>query len=409
MISQHHPFRRQGTAFRPRLERLERRDCPSCTVFQNGQTLVILGDREANHIAIADTREGDITVTCDRGDAQRFAGVEQIILKTFAGDDEVTATFSNPPEPVFHFRADLGAGDDRLQINWFDPQPDPPSRAVRFDLAAGAGDDSVEFNMADVTINGQFILNTDSGEGNDNWMMNLGDLMINGEFVMSTNGGAGNDDLAIRAILPCLNTEAHVRFGLHGDGGDDRLAVLVDGAGEERSAQILGTMRLDLGGGAGDDTAILDIVTLDIRGAVLVNIDGNRGADRALLGVAADVRVFGLLDVNALGGAGNDVIESFIVPCILPAGRGNFTFDGGAGDDRISARIELDANSRGALAARVLGGLGNDDLTLAVYGVDDPGLLTALVDGGRGYDIARVTRNVRVRNCEEVFFLDEPR
>jgi hypothetical protein len=59
---------------------------------------------------------------------------------------------------------------------------------------------------------------------------------------------------------------------------------------------------------------------------------------------------------------------------------------------------------------RVLGGAGNDNLTLAIDGLlEDPSLLAALLDGGRGFDTARVTRNVRVANCEEVIFLDEPR
>ena len=43
-------FLRQAAAFRPRLERLEPRDCPSCTVFQREQTLVVLGDDEANRL-----------------------------------------------------------------------------------------------------------------------------------------------------------------------------------------------------------------------------------------------------------------------------------------------------------------------------------------------------------------------
>jgi len=36
----------------------------------------------------------------------------------------------------------------------------------------------------------------------------------------------------------------------------------------------------------------------------------------------------------------------------------------------------------------VLGSDGNDDLTLNVYGSDDPDLLNALIDGGTGIDIA---------------------
>jgi hypothetical protein len=48
-------------------------------------------------------------------------------------------------------------------------------------------------------------------------------------------------------------------------------------------------------------------------------------------------------------------------------------------------------------------------LTLAVSGADGLDLLRAIADGGRGHDIARLTRNVRVVNCEEVLYLDDPR
>ncbi|MBI3469242.1 MAG: calcium-binding protein [Planctomycetes bacterium] len=376
MSSQHHWLQRQRAAFRPRFERLERRDYLSCTVFQRGETLVILGDREANQIAIADTREGEIVLSCDRREPQRFAGVAQIVVETFGGDDDVTAELICPADPSFHFRADLGAGDDRLSISGFDPQPDPPLRFISFDILAGAGNDEVtavcpsDPNIhfrADpgagddrLSISGfdpqpdpplrTVAFDIRAGAGNDEVMFDLAAAEINGRFVVSVSGGIGNDRLMFGAIQPCILPESEMRIVLSGDAGDDLIDVSMTG-----------------------------------------------------------LEIAGELDLRAHGGAGNDVIESFIVPCILPEGRANILVDGQAGNDNIAARVEMDEDSRGLLAARVLGGLGDDDLTLEIYGVDEPSLLTALVDGGCGYDIARVTRNVRVGNCEEVFFLDEPR
>src|SRR5687767_2196607 len=83
MDSQRRRLQRWGASFRPRLERLESRDCPSCTVFQRDQTLIILGDEGANQVEIADTREGDIAVTCDGGETERFSGVQRIVALTF--------------------------------------------------------------------------------------------------------------------------------------------------------------------------------------------------------------------------------------------------------------------------------------------------------------------------------------
>jgi hypothetical protein len=372
MNSQRHWVRQQA-ALRPRFERLERRDYLSCTVFQRGEALVILGDREANRIDIAETREGEIAVSCDGGEAQRFAGVERIIVETFAGDDEVTAIC---PSDGFHFRVDLGAGDDRLSIRGFDPQPDPPNELISFDIFGGAGNDQAEFVCpADPNIDFRSDLGAGddrlsirgfdpqpdpplrtaafevhAGAGNDAVMFDLGAAEINGRFLVSVSGGLGNDRLALAAPQPCVLPESEVRIALSGDVGDDVIEVSM-----------------------------------------------------------TDLEIEGRLDLAVFGGVGHDVIQSFIVPCILPEGRANLLFDGGVGNDRIAAHVEMDADSRGPLAARVLGGFGDDDLTLDIHGVADPGLLTALVDGGYGHDIARVTRNVRVANCEEILFLDDPR
>ena len=50
---------------------------------------------------------------------------------------------------------------------------------------------------------------------------------------------------------------------------------------------------------------------------------------------------------------------------------------------------------------RVLGGLGDDDLMLAILAPESV-MVDALVDGGDGFDRARVTGNVAVTNVEEV-------
>jgi hypothetical protein len=52
------------------------------------------------------------------------------------------------------------------------------------------------------------------------------------------------------------------------------------------------------------------------------------------------------------------------------------------------------------------GASGDDDLTLDITGIGDPGLLRARVDGGPGgSDAAHVTRNVEVDDCEMVVFI----
>lgn len=625
MNSQRHFSQRRRAAFRPRLEHLETRDCPSCTVFQRGETLVIQGDREANHIEIAEIREGGlgeegggISVVCDGSVIQTFTGVKLIDLRTLGGDDEVT--FVCPSDPsTFLFRADLGAGNDRLNISGFDPQPEPPIRVLAFDIHAGAGDDEVTFDLGAAPVNGRLAISADGGAGNDHLkvaigkpcmldgselriglnggggddvieadlrnMQNQGRLVLEanggagndhlvaaagdgsvfpegearigllggagddvieasltglenyGRFVLEASGGAGNDRLEIVAIgKPCWLPESETQIKLNGDAGDDVIgASLTDlvnygrfvleangGAGNDRmevaagnpcnfpESELLlkingdagddvieanvdnlmnyGRFALDVGGGvgndvlevgignpcvfpeselqialsgdAGDDRIEANVDELMNSGLFALNVGGGGGNDFlevgvgnpcnfpesetqiALSGDAGDDLIEANVDnlmnsgrfaLDAGGGTGNDILEVFIgKPCMSPVSdtrialsgdagddrieanvnlfnSGHFALnvDGGGGNDRIQARVEIDEERGGALDVRILGGLGDDDLMLALYGVDVESLATALVDGGRGRDVAHVTRNVRVANCEEVFFLDD--
>jgi hypothetical protein len=543
--------RRFPKRFRPGLERLETRDCPSCTVIQKGATLSILGDREANQIAIADTREGDIAVICDGGDPHRFEGVRLIDMQTRGGDDEVTVALANLASPTFMFRVDLGAGNDRLSISGFDKRPDPPIHALSFDIGAGAGDDEItanfsrdegpeefhlradlgagndefmmrfqpgagvtrtvgdphiqldllgcqgndcielamdegpeersfafnadmdatldggagddEFmmNLGNVSLNGQFMMHTDGGAGDDQFMMNLGDVAlkgnfmmntgggagddqfmmnvgdlkidgqfmmhtgggagddriaarvgnIDGQFMMSTDGGAGNDSIAARVGFDPQpdppSFRGQMNLSATGGAGDDRIAFLIGNSADTRGPAILdGRLRLGLDGGAGNDRAMLDVANLDIHGAMLTEFQGSAGADQFLMNVAHDVDVFGTLDVRALGGAGNDVIGAVGGPCDLPSGRSMFVFDGEAGNDRISFQVEQDEDDTGVLGVILRGGTGNDDLTLEHRGSAPDSIFAGALDGGLGHDVAHLTRNVRVANCEDLVFLD---
>src|SRR5262245_5312146 len=102
-------FLRPSTAMRPRVERLDSRDCPSCTVFQRAEILTIAGDRLDNQVEIVASGDGSVRVTCDGSVRPVFTGVTQIDLKTAGGNDKVTAEFANVPNN-FQFRADLGSG-----------------------------------------------------------------------------------------------------------------------------------------------------------------------------------------------------------------------------------------------------------------------------------------------------------
>jgi hypothetical protein len=90
-------------------------------------------------------------------------------------------------------------------------------------------------------------------------------------------------------------------------------------------------------------------------------------------------------------------------PDIMPTGSVDARFTGGTGDDTISEVFWLDPRSMGQVTARVTGGAGSDDLRLDVFGIGNPDILNAEINGGTGRNTAHHTANVRVVNCDVVY------
>jgi hypothetical protein len=116
--------------------------------------------------------------------------------------------------------------------------------------------------------------------------------------------------------------------------------------------------------------------------------------------------VTGALVVDVHGSSGDDSIDIGLRPRVVDSdSEYALRVFGEDGDDQIDVRIDADPDGRGRIVAELFGGAGDDELGLAVFGVDDP-LFDGLVDGGAGFDVARGTRNVLFRNVEEVFLIE---
>lgn len=74
--------------FRPQLEALEDRCCPSVTVQQHGDTLEIQGDNANNVVAVVATF-GIVTVNANGGQLNSFFGIENIEINLGSGNDAV--------------------------------------------------------------------------------------------------------------------------------------------------------------------------------------------------------------------------------------------------------------------------------------------------------------------------------
>ncbi len=156
------------------------------------------------------------------------------------------------------------------------------------------------------------------------------------------------------------------------------------------------TVNLDLG--SGNDTAIVDVGT--VRSAdLVVNTflgSGNDRYDAALLGDLLDA--FVQMDVD--GGSGNDDIA---VASNLIALDGDskldMILDGASGRDQVNVEIDLDDVAFGLLNIDARGGSGNDFIGLNAYGVQNVRVDSVLIaDGGTGRDRYSVTPEVDLYN-----------
>src|SRR5262245_28102918 len=75
--------------FAPRVELLEHRWCPSCTVTVHGDVMRIVGDGGVNAVTVTDDGAGNVTAACDTASATG-SGIRKIIIDTKGGADTVT-------------------------------------------------------------------------------------------------------------------------------------------------------------------------------------------------------------------------------------------------------------------------------------------------------------------------------
>src|SRR5438477_4313416 len=106
-----HPRNRPWT-FRPELEALEGRDCPSAIVTAIPHTLLIVGDAGDNAVQITDQGNGTVTASVDSGPAVTRSGINAILVLTRGGNDTVQYNLTGPIVTPRALAIDLGSGAD---------------------------------------------------------------------------------------------------------------------------------------------------------------------------------------------------------------------------------------------------------------------------------------------------------
>ena len=227
-----------------------------------------------------------------------------------------------------------------------------------------------------------------SGAGDDTLTYTLTSPLTTREHLQIDMGG-GKDSATLDFSPGITNTNLKVDFTGHA--GDDTLATMF---GPITGSHV--DFRSNLGKGTDTfDGTLLGNITGD--SAVRFLVQGGKGADT--LGFHADttnIDAGAKLDVNLLGGKGNDAINVDYAGVLN--GKLRLNASGGKGDDMITATATLNAGSTGELRGAVRGGSGHDTLTFNV--IDNSGGtadVDAFVDGGPGKDTITNTPNVKVR------------
>jgi hypothetical protein len=311
-----------------------------------------------------------------------------------APGSEIPATAAVTPH-VFDafFDIDLGAGDDHFM---FDVLPDSTGvagkvRELHLTVHGGAGNDVVQ-DCDPATLFTDAFLEIDLGAGIDMAMLEQRAeraAMPSGEVVTlraKIKAGAGNDEVQVLIGLlppaPAATAVAVTPLGL-----------------------LEAILEIDLGAGNDRFDGQVFVPPAAAGRASRLHVFGQQGADTMNLQLGqpvggAPLFLAGLFDINLDGGAGSDTILCSNNLNIAQGARLSLRASGGSGNDSIDAFFQLVAESKGALLAQVLGGAGDDRLSLIARGPLSSPPAPLVLDGGPGFDRAKVTRNVKVKNCE---------
>ncbi|MBW8883414.1 MAG: hypothetical protein JF612_01270, partial [Planctomycetia bacterium] len=326
------------------------------------------------------------------GTVNLLAGLDQLFINTFDGNDSITLNLTSP---TLAKTISAGNGSDIVNV----------SGSVDATIFGGAGDDlligSPNFDYIDGGDGDDIIT---GGAGDDELLGNTGSdtfTWLTGDGSDRIEGGAGESD----AVDVQSNVAPDVFRLSQGDFGETTRLYINYSVGPAR-LNVAGVEEVSLTGANGADTFIVDDLYLtDVRNVNLflsptpdgtdsVTVNGRDVADQVsiqtfapgimeITGLRYDVKVsdIGLADKDNFtfnGNGGNDLVTTaddlsamFTSSSVLA--NNTFTINGGAGDDVLSS------------FGRLIGGDGNDTLT----GLTSPTLtnFSQILDGGNGNDV----------------------
>ena len=205
------PTRGGLTRFAPRLELLDDRIVPSCTIEQTGGLLRIEGDHKSNVISIVDDGT-TVTVTCDDGTAEEFTDVTEIEVRGGNGQDAVTydLTVADPAEGetgtavTRTVDVKLGNGVDSFDGSVTGDLVD--GSAVDVSVRGCNGKDVMAFDVAgDVAADATLDVLMKGGNGKDEALTSYAGILL-GTLTWALEGGNGKDTLSVETTFDAGST-----------------------------------------------------------------------------------------------------------------------------------------------------------------------------------------------------------
>jgi CSLREA domain-containing protein len=245
------------------------------------------------------------------------------------------------------------------------------------ELTARGGNDSIQVDFAfptslvpSLSCANRTRIALDAGQGNDGATIVLSSPQSTAATVnVQVEAGPGNDSVRFQVHDMVLNDSS---FDAFGDDGDDMLDTVFERVVMDRFSQKV------LGGLGKED------ISVDWRNVAVQSASNSAGADLLVYG-----------DADA------DTIDVRLSNLLLSRGVLTLQVEGGTGSDIIGVTAQLQTSSVGTFSGQVLGQDGDDKLLFNLFGPGSVLLVPfSVLDGGAGFDTARATPNVVVKNCE---------
>jgi hypothetical protein len=360
-----------SSRFLPILEALEDRSLLTATFTNVNGTLTIVNNGNLAVVDNGTSGTGNVTVFATGQGPMTFDNVTHIIVQDTGTRDGISYQLAGNLTAARRVDVDLGTGNDTFIAALGGSLLANTRMAIN--VAGRSGRETIQ-----ETVNGNLFdgsaLTFNANGGTSNTLFTsivTGALFANARNVLNVNGGPGNNTFAGLVTGPLL-TGSGTSWNVNIGSGNDVLSAYVTTQLSVGASFSLGLF------GTGRDTI-------------------NVGADNMVVAPGASL-VMALVSGN-LSSSISDFFRGVMQGTVTQVAAG------GNGGDTISQQTLLSDGSTtnfGGVNSFVIGNGGNDNLLEVVRPSSLRRGVDAVLDGGSGFNIARVNRPVHVRNCQVI-------